>query len=469
MNILKSFFTIGLSTIINILLGLLTTPIITRIVDPSEYGELLVFNTYVGIIASFMYFGLNEALWRFFYEYDENGKKSLLKLCFSIPLVTSIIASIISIVLFKFEIIKIDFSFTIFVLLCLNVIFAVWNYISTEMLQNVQDSKYYSIATLSQKAVYSIIAIIFILLFRKNYLLILVIATALSVVVSASIGTYVTRKYWKFKDVSIPKNSVEIIKYSLPSYVYFVIYSIYDTINNLIVEHFCDEYEVGIYGSAFALVGLFAIIQTAFVVIWRPIQTEHFTLNPDDTEFISKGNMFITIIMFFVGINVIMFKDILCLFLGPSYRAGAQVIPFLVFNPIMNTLISTVNSGVEKSKKSIYKIIIIVIATSLLFGLDFILIPKYGARGAAISVAISLIVQYYLTEYISKKQYSVDYNTKKSFIIIASMLFFAYITTFYEVNILTIIVYSFVMILFVLLYKKDIKDLFDFILVSIKK
>ena len=470
MNIIKSIFTIGLSSLINIVISLITTPIITRIVDPAEYGQLLLFNTYTGILAAFMYFGLNESLLRFFYEYKElNDKKSLLKLCFLIPFFASIFISIIAILLYKSKLIAFKLDFNVFVLLWIGVILTVWSYLSMEMLQNVQNSKYYSIATIAQKAVYCICSILFIFIFRKNNLIILVISTLLSLFASGSIGTYVTKKYWKFFDVSFPNNSVEIIRYSIPSYIYFVIFSIYDTVNNIFVERYCSDYDVGIYGSAFALISVVAIIQTAFSVIWRPIQTEHYTLNPDDTSFISKGNRYITILMFFVGINVIMFKDVLCFILGESYRTCSVIIPFLVFNPVMNSMINTVTSGIEKSKKSKYKTFIIIVSSMLLFGLDYALIPLLGAKGAALSMAISLIVQYYLTEYFSNKYYYVDYGTKKTIIMIVVMFTFAYVNTFYKINISIIILYIISLMVFALLYYKDIKDMIAFIFSSIKK
>lgn len=470
MNILSHFFTIGLSSVINMLLSLFTTPIITRIVEPNEYGQFLVFNTYVGIIASFMYFGLNESLLRFFYEYDdEKGKRSLLKMCFSIPFFTSIIASLIAVLIYNLKIINIKFSFDIFVFLCINVVLAIWNCFSTEMLQNIQESRMYSIASIAQKAVYCFGSIALFFIFKKNYLLVLVLSTALSVLVSASIGTFVARKYWNFNGVVFPANKYEIAKYSFPSYIYFVVYSIYDTINNIIVERLCSDYEVGIYGSAFSLVGIFAIVQTAFTVIWRPIQTEHYTVNPDDTSFISKGNRYVTILMFFAGINIIFFKDILFLLLGKSYSSGAQVLPFLVFNPIMNTMLGTVTSGIEKSKNSKYKIYIIVISVAILFGLDALLIPKYGAIGAAISGSVSLIIQYYLTEFFSNKYYPIDYGTKNSIIMIISMIVYAYINSFYDFGILSIFSYLLIITIFILLYKKDFKEMYSFLVNSIKK
>ena len=46
---LKQFTIIGGGTFFNLLLGLFSTPVITRIVAPSEYGQLSIFTMYSGI------------------------------------------------------------------------------------------------------------------------------------------------------------------------------------------------------------------------------------------------------------------------------------------------------------------------------------------------------------------------------------------------------------------------------------
>lgn len=467
MSILRELFTVSLSTIINIFLGFFTTPILTRIVDPTEYGRLTIFNTYVSIVTSFVYFGFNESLLRFYYTYkNDKERTSLLKLCFLIPILFSIAISITIIALFfinELNIVNIaifnNLSSFFVVSLCINIVLTVWNTISTEMLQNTQSSKEYSIIVVIQKLTYTIIAVCLICLINRNHFVLLILATSLSLFISSLLGTLVTKKFWNFKNIVFPNNKNEILKYSLPMYFYFIVYSIYDTVDKILVDHYCSEAEVGIYSAAFSLVGVFAFVQTAFNIVWKPIQTEHYTNESDNTSLIMKGNRYITIVMFVAGISFIMFKDIICLLLGSSYRNCSTMIPFLVFNPIMNTLIFTVTSGIEKEKKSYLRFVIILISLIVLLVTSIILIPKIGAKGSSIAVAISLIVQYFLTSYISSKYYYVDYNNKKTLLTTIVCFIFAYINTFYATNIFTVITYLISLIIIYLVYKAEIIDM----------
>lgn len=457
MNIIKGFITVGISSILNIVLSLLTTPIITRIIDPVEYGQFNVLSSQVGIVASFLYVGLNESLYRFFFSYkDDEEKTRLLKLCFMIPMALTVVVSVLAIVLKVFGIIDFGYSLIILVILFVNVFAMIWNTLSMEMVQNTKQNRVYSIAILTQKITYTILTISLLLIIKNNYLLILSLTLALSTFVSALIGTYATKKFWNFAGVSFPKNTNEIIKYSIPIGIYFVLYSVYDVLDKLIVKYYCSDYDVGIYSSAFAIVGLFAVIQTAFNIIWRPLQTEYYSNDENDGSFIKDGNRFMTIIMFFMGLNIILFKDILCLFLGESYRVGATLIPLLIFNPIINTLIATATSGIEYSKKSYLRIIIISTALLVEIVMSKLLLAFFGIHAVAISMAISLIIQYLFTMIISKQYYSVDYGISKVLVMIISTFIYSFVNYWFNNPLINIIGYFIAMFILLIEYKTDI-------------
>ena len=51
-SFIQHFLNVGIGTFINLLLGFISTPLITRIADPSEYGQLSIFNAYADIAPS---------------------------------------------------------------------------------------------------------------------------------------------------------------------------------------------------------------------------------------------------------------------------------------------------------------------------------------------------------------------------------------------------------------------------------
>lgn len=225
------------------------------------------------------------------------------------------------------------------------------------------------------------------------------------------------------------------------------------------LNHYCSYSEVGIYSSAMTIVSIFAIIQTTINTLWGPLQTEHYVKNPEDTSFIQKGNQYITVIMFFMGLSLILCKDIFALLLGEKYRMAAVILPFLIFYPIMYTISETTCSGIGVSKKSYLNIWVSLGACAVNFIGNNILVPIYDGIGAAISTGISYIVFFWLRTYFSNKYYYINYELKKFSIITCVALVYAWYNTFFEFNIITIIGYIVGIVTLLVLYKQGVKEL----------
>ena len=92
-SVLKQFFVIGTGTIINMLLGVITVPIITRIVSPDINGQFSLFDTYANIAVMVLCLGLDQALVRYYYKSDEPSyKTTILYKCLFLPILISIIS-----------------------------------------------------------------------------------------------------------------------------------------------------------------------------------------------------------------------------------------------------------------------------------------------------------------------------------------------------------------------------------------
>lgn len=62
---IKHFLVIGGGTFISMIIGFLTTPIITRIVNPIEYGQYSIFTMYSNMALMVLCLGLDQAMVRF--------------------------------------------------------------------------------------------------------------------------------------------------------------------------------------------------------------------------------------------------------------------------------------------------------------------------------------------------------------------------------------------------------------------
>lgn len=467
-NIVRHLFTVGFGAVINVVLGLITTPLITRLVDPIEYGQLSIFNTYSGMILSFLYFGLDYALIRFFYNDDSIKKRSeILKLCILLPTFAAVIVFVIYYVLIKIGILNFRFNDFIFILLFINVLVSIFEKISTTLLRSVFKSKEYSLCVILQKIAYCIVIVVGCFVLKSHYLEILIVAITGSLLVTSIMSALFTKEYWNFKSVSFPDNKIEIIKYGLPFIIFAVALTLLDSVDKLFIDYYCTDYEVGIYTSAFTLVALFAMVQTTFNKIWIPAQTEQFVKNPDDKSFIKNGNTYITIIMFFLTINTILFKDVFCLMLGPQYRSASFYIPFLLIESSMYTISDTMCSGIEYAKKSYLNIVVSIFPCLLSIAMQLTLIPVIGAKGASIARSGASILYLFLRTMYSNRYYYVNYEISKLVMILIVAIVFATVGTFSSNNHYITITYSASMLVFLVLYHKETIEMLKYFKKSI--
>lgn len=431
---IKHFAVIGGGTFLNLLIGLMTTPIITRIVDPVDYGQWSLFTMYANIGLMIFCMGLDQSLVRFFYKDDsEKYKRDLIYTCWRFPFIVALISGMLISTLACFSVLELEFSTLIVMILCIHMVVLIFNRFGQLVLRVSRKSGIYSIATVLQKIVYVSLVLTGVMFIGEQYLLIMVVSTVVSYAIPAFVTIFTQRNLWK-PDLPIDTKKVdtkEIIVYGLPFILSLGITTVFQSIDKISINYFCSYSEVGIYSSAMTLVHIFAILQTTFITLWTPMATEHYEKNPAEKSFYQKGNQYITVLMFALGLSLILIKDIFALLLGSKYREAAFILPFLIFNPIMYTISESTCMGIGFAQKTKLNIVVAVISCITNIMGNMLLVPLYAGRGAAISTGISYIVFWLLRTVISNRYYYINFKLDKFAIITSAVVLYAAYNTFH--------------------------------------
>ena len=472
-SFLKHFTIIGGGTVINMLLGLLTEPIITRLVDPKDNGKYSIFNMYSSIAVMVLCIGLDQALVRYYYEKDtDDYKRSLLSKCVLIPIICCLAVSGIVMFLSLSGIVKFKFDPLIMGILCIFTLFQLIYRFSLLLVRLEYKSKLYSLLNIIHKLMYLGAVFPLIFLFKHDHVMALVISTTIASFVCLFTSVTANKKLWRLSkkgEDSCQTTKKELMRYGYPYILSMGLATLFSAIDKISLDIYRTDSEVGVYTSAMTLVNVFAIIQTTFNTLWQPMSVEHYTKDPEDKTFYQKGNQLITIVMFFIGLSLILFKDIFVYLLGSKYREAAMILPFLCFNPIMYTISETTVNGLVFKKKSMMQIVVSAGACATNIIGNIILVPRLGCKGAAISTGISYIVFFTLRTVLSNRYFYVDFKLGRFYILTFAAVLFSFYNTIFKFGILTVVGYVACVALLVVLYFDSVKWGLSYLSKGIKK
>ena len=458
---LKHFMVIGSGTLISMVIGFLTTPIITRVVSPADYGQFSVFTMYSNMALMVLYLGLDQALVRFFYEKEtDEYRRELLFKCLKYPMIGTIAVAIIVLILSIAGLFRFELGSTGLFLVCIYTFIQIIYRFSLLLVRLQYKSKLYSFLGIIQKSVYVILAIFFIYIGLFSDTVSLAVSTILAAFVCMITSIIAERRLWNPRLLGKNECTIsqsELIKYAYPYVFSMGVTTLFQYIDKMSLNYYCSYEEVGIYSSTMTLVHVFSIIQTTFNTLWAPMAVEHYTKDKKDVSFYQKGNQIITVIMFFIGFSLILCKDVFSILLGEKYREAAYILPFLIFNPIMYTISETTVNGLVFKKKSNMQVVVSLGACIVNIVGNTLLVPRFGCQGAAISTGLSYIVFFTLRTILSNKYFYVDFHLKKFYFITSIAVAYSFYNTFVKFNIWSAVGYGLCVLILVVFYFDIVK------------
>ena len=458
-SFIKDFFSLGIGSFLYLIIGLLGTPIITRLVDPVDYGQMSLLTVYSNLGMILCGLGLDQTLMRFFYQdKDIQYRRSLLKICYQLPLIVSIASGSLFLIAYALGLRWI--SLTELVLLWINVIALLFNRISMLLLRMQYRTNAHSIINIIQKTTYILLTVTLVLTVKTNHFIILAVSTIASSLIAALLSIFFERDHWHLPDPNyvFPIRHTQLLKYSLPFMLSGGINVIFNALDKLFIDHFCTMTDVGIYASAMNMMAIFAVVRTSFNAIWMPSAVDHYETNPDDKSFFQSGHSFISILMLCFGATVILCKDLFVLLLGSRYQSASVILPYLMFEPIMYTISETTATGIVVQKKSSYQLIVSGVSCLVNFVGNWILTPLMGPQGAALSTGLSYIVFFILRTSFANRVFYVDYGLPRLTISVSALLAFAVFTSNTVFSLWYLIGYFLVMTIIIIAYRKNLRQ-----------
>ncbi|WP_195599675.1 lipopolysaccharide biosynthesis protein [Longibaculum muris] len=432
-------------------ISVITTPIFTRLLNTSEYGQYSLYTSWSTILIIFITLNLSSGVYTQGYvKFDENKDK----------FTSSLIGLTVLIVFFTYIIYLLGISFwnnlfdlntvtmnCMFISLLFSSIFGFW-----EAQQRVNlKYKMYVVVTLSVALLKPILGIISIFLFPSYK----VEARIMSI-------TIVEVIVYLIPIISLVKKSkifydqffwIYALKFNIPLIPHYLSQSILSQSDRIMISKYCSSSDVGIYSLAYSLSMLLTIVNNAIINILSPWIYK--CIKDKNLKNIGTNSYYILLLVAILNLLLILVApEIVTIFAPKSYQSAIWVIPpvaMSVYFMFMYTLFANFSFYFEKTTLIMIASAIAAFANVVL---NSIFIPRFGYVAAAYTTLVCYILfdffHYLLMKNICKN-YLENYQAYDAKIILLISCIFVFIS-FVFMTLFKMVIIRYLLVIVVLIF-----------------
>lgn len=431
---LKKLFAYALGPIGSALLGFISLPVITWFYSVEDIGRISMLQVAVSFSVLLFCLGLDQAYVRDYHEND--NKPSLLKNsllpALGFALITLFGFAIVDIGLISKWLYSID-SLYLSVVTGLCLILALSSRFLSLDLRMQEMALAYSMSQLLPKILFLLFVGVTVWFGYAKDTYNLVAAHTLSIGAVFAVLAWYTRSTWiaalqqKMRWVDLRKLLVfgfPLIFGGLASWALIAM-------DKIFLRNMSTFSELGVYSVAASVAGVAVVFSGIFNTIWPPLVYKWVAENTVDIKIIDEISEYVLAAIYFIIVLAGLFSWLLPYFLPDNYAAIQFLFMACLIGPLFYTLSETTAVGIAISRKTMYSMFASVGAMCINALGNYILVPLFGAAGAAASTASSFWIFYVFRTELAVVVWR-DIPRAKSYSLSFLVCFFAIVTSLYH-------------------------------------
>ncbi len=403
---------LGLAQLVSVLGGIITLPIITKLLGAENYGIWTQILVTMGLISPVALLALPYSLVRFLpgeknKEEIQDGVWSVFALILCVCLVISLFLIIFSNPISVF----LGAPKVFILLLAFITIFECLNQLFSNIFRAFQQIKTCSFLGIAQKLSEAGLIILTILLGYGLFgaiLSLLIVRIVMFIIMGGLIIKRIGIKIPKFLRIK------EYLHFSLPIMPADFAYWVIQSSDRYFVGFFLGTIFVGYYMPAYTLGGVLSFFMGPLVFLLPATLAKHH----DENEIEKVKNYLKYSLKYFLLIAIpsvfglsILSKQLLIIFSTPDIAQHSYfVIPFIALSSLIFGIYTIIGQVIVLKKKTYINLIIWSVAAFLNFGLNLIFVPRIGILGAAITTLLAYFAILAMTWYYSFKKINFKIN-----------------------------------------------------------
>lgn len=403
------------------LFGLVTFPILTRLLSVEQYGLFSLITTTMLIAIVPAKAGMPNGIIRFYSEYNDSTYNRTVfasTVClssFAFAIAATVFYNIV-IWLAKWNGLIDSEYFTCFLIMSLFLLIRPLNIIVLNMMRVRGKTLQINITDLVEKILSTALSLLlFVFLIKEIYGFFIGIVMG-HIFVAFSLWNWVIKNYdLRFSAISNPLFKSLMI-FGFPLLLNEIGYILLSYADRYLIVLLIDEGALGIYSVGYNLamyIGNAITIAVSYSIVPLYVSLFQKKGRKETEEFLSVSMNYLTIIIIPVCFGYyIISEDLFVLLASKKYVLAAEFSYLILVGNILIGLNSMLNAGLYLMKKSGTILIIMSISVIINVVINLILIPIYGILGASIATLIACIISSVLTVFLSFKYIYIRLNYK---------------------------------------------------------
>lgn len=390
----------------------LMIPIYTTHLTPAEYGIAALLDLTSMVVGLFLGLGLTASTLRFYYEYPaESDRRDVVSTALlssaSIILLTVLLLSAfspqLSLIVFKTS------EYHAYLTLSLwNLFFSATIEVPIALLRAQQRMVFFTVITFA-RLVCSLALNIILIVYLDWKVWGLLYSTFFTSAAVGAIVTITTLRQVGLR-LSVPKLKA-MLAYGLPIVPETLGMFVLHSSDQFFLQQYGTLASVGTYALAYKFgMALHLMLFSPFWMVWGAKRFQ-IARQPDAPTSYARVLTYFAHGELFAGLAVaLLIDDVFRVIAPPEYHAAAHLVPLIVLSYVFFGAYYLLQTGISLEKKTAYLGLILTLTAILHLLLNFLLIPRLLAAGAALSTLISFVIMSAATYHISQRLLRVPYE-----------------------------------------------------------
>lgn len=395
------------SNILNAAIPLALLPVLTRYLSPAEYGEVAMFQTFLGALGAFVGLSVAGAAGRKYYEgnLDVNDLKQFIAACLQVLMVSS---ALVFTVLYLFQDqlaewlgLKTQWILWAVFVSAVSVIIQ----LRLNQWQVRREARRYGALQISQSAANMLLSLLFVVFFlqgadgRIGAQVLTIGIFGLIALTLLKQGGLLSFLVWK------PTYLKEVLKFGVPLIPHVGGVFLITAVDRFVINAELGLADVGIYMVAVQLTRVMSLIFDAINKAYVPWLFERLKRDQVDEkrQIVRYTYAWFIIVLLFAGLAFVIGPWFVTLIAGQQYVLAGEVIGWLALGQAFGGMYLMVTNFAFYSKRTGFLSLATITSGIINVILLILLIKLLGLKGAAIAFSISMAIRFLLTWWVAQR------------------------------------------------------------------